>query len=118
MTNIQYRIMLQLKSAEYDPKSCWDSLKPYIKPKFGADVEDETDTSYRVNFHSSVQPSEMRKTLAEAFKTIHGVYYADVLYRFPDEMFHDRFTIWSDGMCQEYSTRSVYIEDGEMQKIL
>lgn len=113
MFNVLYRLTLQLESDEWDPAACLLLLKPYVLPHFGHDVEEETSTSIRVLFHSSVQPTEMKKNLAEAMRLYPGMVYADVLYRYPDEMFHDRFTVWADGTAQEYRTHSVYEEDGE-----
>lgn len=113
MFNMLYRLTLQLEDKSWNPEACLLLLKPYIVPHYGEDIEDETETSIRVLFHSSVQPSEMKKNLAEAMKTFPGMVYADVLYRYPDEMFHDRFVVWADGTAQEYRTRNIYEEDGE-----
>lgn len=117
MFNVLYRMTLQLTSADWDPHAAYLLLKPYIIPKYGADIEDETDTSIRVLFRSTIQPSEMKKNLAEAMRVYPGMHYADILYRYPDEMFHDRFVVWADGTAQEYTTHSVYEEDGEREKV-
>ena len=113
-----YRVTIQTKSAEWNPEGAWILLKPYVLPHYGEDIEEETDTTYRVLFTSSLGPSEVKKNIAQAL-TIYGVaHYVDVLYRFPNEMFHDRFTVWEDGTAQEYITHSVYTEDGEREKVI
>lgn len=113
MFNVLYRMTLQLKSADWDPNAEWLLLKPYVLPKYGADIEEEGDTSIRVLFESPVEPTEMKKNLAEAMRTYPGMVYADMLYRYTGEMYHDRFVVWSDGTAQEYTTHCIYEEDGE-----
>ena len=117
MFSLLYRLTLQLESKKLDTRAEFLLLKPYILPHYGYDIEDEDNTSIRVLFRSSVQPTEMKKNLVEAMKLYPGMVYADVLYRYPDEMFHDRFVVWPDGTAQEYRTRSVYEEDGERENV-
>ena len=117
MFNVLYRLTLQLATADWSPNAAWLLLKPYAVPRYGEDIEEETDTSIRVMFDSTVQPDEMKRNLAEAMRLYPGMVYADVLYRYPGEMFHDRFVVWSDGTAQEYTTHCVDEEDGERVRV-
>ena len=116
MPNMLYRVTIQTAD-DYSAESCWLLLKPYMIPKYGADVEDDDDRSYRVLFHSSLLPSEMKKNLAEALRIYPGILWVDVLYRFPEEMYHDRFTVFPDSTAQEYTAYVTYVEDGERIKV-
>ena len=116
MMNLLYRVTIQTEE-DYSAASCWILLKPYMLPKYGVDVEDDDDRSYRVLFHSNLLPSEMKKHIAEAMRLYPGMLWVDVLYRFPDEMYHDRFTVFPDGTAQEYTACVTYAEDGERTKV-
>ena len=116
MMNLLYRVTIQTEE-DYSAASYWLLLKPYMLPKYGVDVEDDDDRSYRVLFRSNLLPSEMKKHLAEAMRLYPGMLWVDVLYRFPDEMYHDRFTVFPDGAVQEYTSHVTYVEDGERTKV-
>ena len=117
MSQILYKLTLQLESADFDPVSCWSLLQPCVLPE-QEDIEDEYTTSCRVSFYSTVLPDVMKRNLAYALQLYPGMHYADVLYRYPDEMYHDRFVVWSDGTAQEFITHSLYEEDGEREKVV
>lgn len=113
-----YRIDVQLTSSDQDPEEVWYTvLKKVLNPGYGEDIEYVDLASIRVKFDSVLLPSEVKKNLAMVMATYHGIHYVDVLYRFPAEIFHDRFVVWNDGTCQEYRSRTVYEEDGERTKI-
>jgi len=118
MLNILYRISIQMRNDSVDPAEVYSGFRRFVKPESGEDVENESSTGITVSFRSNLCVSEMIKAISEAMQECGVVLYTDVLYRYQDEMFHDRFTVFSDGTWRDYTSRTYYNEIGERQKIL
>lgn len=113
-----YSIDFQLANDDWNLSSMCVLLKPYLRPVVEQDEDWRSSTSFRLIFRSSMLPGEMKLNLANALKQYSDSFvYADVLYRWPEEIFHDRFVVWNDGTAQEYTTKDVYIEDGERTEV-
>ena len=110
--NILYQMEFCLKDDHIGPGTAWITMIPYVEPNGGATIENEDEKSVTVKFFSEVKPSQMRLNLQEAVLNHPGMLlYAEVYYRWPYEIFHDRFVVKDDGRIMEYRTRSEYTEE-------
>ena len=109
-----YRMEIQLLAGYELSDDMMDRIADMI-PLEGSYEEDITSTySATMTFESDDMPSDIKEEfLRELFKTFPGIYYVDVEYIYAGEFTPDRFVMWNDGRCVEYTGRVVYEEDAQ-----
>ena len=75
------------------------------------DIEDIDTHCANIMFTSTLPPTKVKEHVRAFLASNHPVHYVDVIYRFEYAMVPDRFVVWRDGSCKDYTGYVDFRED-------
>ena len=112
MNSIMYRVEIQLLIG-FKIDDAWVEAVEHLLPVYGSyEEEDLNETSAVFKFGSEVRVSAFKEEcVKKLLNCVPGIYYVDVEYIYYGEFTPDRFVMWNDGRCAEFTGKVIYTED-------